>query len=219
MQEALLAREFLESNPSQLTVHGLCALQQGLQNGQLAVFFRNNHFNVVLCQGADLFILVTDQGYLYEPDVVWEQLNDVAGNTQLLTWELRPFQPHAGGVVGTGAMTDSTPAAAGPGAEWEVVGGGGGGGPDTDADFALAMQLQQEEEERARVEENQRRMQAARQAEEHRRREEAQQQMAGATIRPPRPSGPGAGGAGGSSAQGSRPGKKAKDKLGDCCVM
>ena len=40
-----LSQEFL--NTSQLTYHGLAALHEGLQPGALAVFFRNNHFNVL----------------------------------------------------------------------------------------------------------------------------------------------------------------------------
>ena len=39
---------------------------QGLNNNQLAVFFRNNHFNLLHKRDGALYILVTDQGYLYE---------------------------------------------------------------------------------------------------------------------------------------------------------
>ena len=44
-QLACSLQEFL--NTSQLTYHGLAALHEGLQPGALAVFFRNNHFNVL----------------------------------------------------------------------------------------------------------------------------------------------------------------------------
>ena len=44
---ALLSREFLESNPSQLTVFGLASLMEDMVDQQLAIFFRNNHFNVL----------------------------------------------------------------------------------------------------------------------------------------------------------------------------
>jgi hypothetical protein len=40
VREALLVQQFLEGNPSQLTYHGLTALQEGLRPNQLAVFFR-----------------------------------------------------------------------------------------------------------------------------------------------------------------------------------
>ena len=39
---------------------------QGLSDNQLACLFRNNHFNVLLRKGDSLYVLVTDQGYLYE---------------------------------------------------------------------------------------------------------------------------------------------------------
>jgi hypothetical protein len=40
---------------------------QALRPQQLAVFFRNNHFSVLLAHGGALMTLVTDQGYLHEP--------------------------------------------------------------------------------------------------------------------------------------------------------
>ncbi len=43
----LVAEEFLERSASQLTVHGLCELSESLREGQLAVLFRNNHFNTI----------------------------------------------------------------------------------------------------------------------------------------------------------------------------
>lgn len=40
VRDALLVQQFLEGSPSQLTFHGLVALQEGLRPNQLAVFFR-----------------------------------------------------------------------------------------------------------------------------------------------------------------------------------
>ncbi len=40
VRDALLVQQFLEGHPSQLTFHGLVALQEGLRPNQLAVFFR-----------------------------------------------------------------------------------------------------------------------------------------------------------------------------------
>ena len=37
---------------------------------------------------------MTDQGYLYEPDVVWEHLAGVDGDTELVNASFRPFAPH-----------------------------------------------------------------------------------------------------------------------------
>lgn len=70
-------QDFLDSTSSQLTEHGLCALQQGLHPNELAVFFRNNHFNTLFLHKGGLHILVTDQGYEYEK--VLMQANKLQG--------------------------------------------------------------------------------------------------------------------------------------------
>jgi len=149
VHDALLAQQFLDSNPSQLTIYGLASLHDGLHNNQLAVLFRNNHFNVLLKREGGLYILVTDQGYLYEPDIVWEKLSNVDGDTELLRWDLTPFKPH------DHVADESRP---GGGATGHVSGDvdvgsvaqTGGAQCHEDADYALALQLQTEEEERAR---------------------------------------------------------------------
>jgi hypothetical protein len=46
-RDAAVAQSFLESHANQLTVYGLTALHDALRERQLAVFFRNNHFNVI----------------------------------------------------------------------------------------------------------------------------------------------------------------------------
>ena len=123
---ALIAEDFLESNSSQLTYHGITSLQEGLLEGQLAVFFRNNHFNVLLKKRGQLYILVTDQGYQNEAAIVWEQLSAVDNDTEFVGWNFGLFSPHAD--VATGIVD-----------------------PDQeDADFKLAQQLQIEEDARAR---------------------------------------------------------------------
>lgn len=47
MFTALVAEQFLESSASQLTYHGLCELCTQLKEDELAVLFRNNHFNTL----------------------------------------------------------------------------------------------------------------------------------------------------------------------------
>ena len=44
----------------------LLFLLQDLRPNELAVFFRNNHFNAVLMYNNAIHILVTDQGYEFE---------------------------------------------------------------------------------------------------------------------------------------------------------
>ena len=45
---------------------------------QLFVFFRNNHFSTLLKKNGELYLLVTDMGYLRESAVVWERLIEVS---------------------------------------------------------------------------------------------------------------------------------------------
>jgi hypothetical protein len=83
-QEALLVEgpvieAFLTDTASQFTYIGLLSLHHTLKERQLAVFFRNNHFSTVFRMNKTLYNLVTDQGYLDEPAVVWEQLDEIDG--------------------------------------------------------------------------------------------------------------------------------------------
>lgn len=41
-----------------------------------------------------MFLLVTDQGYECEPDIVWERLDSVNGDTTYCTGSFTPFVPH-----------------------------------------------------------------------------------------------------------------------------
>jgi len=116
---SLVAQQFLEESASQLTYHGLCELNSVMKEGQLAVFFRNNHFSTMYKQGASLYLLVTDQGFLNNIDVVWETLENIEGDTVFVNHQLSPVQPDSGA-------------------------GAGGGSPD--GDHLLAMSLQQADE-------------------------------------------------------------------------
>ena len=150
VKSALISKDFLESNSSQLTYYGITSLQETLDEGQLAVFFRNNHFNTLLKKHGQLFILVTDQGYQNEADIVWEQLSAVDNDTEFFGWNFKPFSPHA----------EAAPGFVDPEQE--------------DADFRLAQQLQLEEDarERQRLEEEQRTEQQAQRARKKKERKE-----------------------------------------------
>eukprot|EP00090_Calanus_glacialis_P020217 TRINITY_DN3109_c0_g1_i2.p1 TRINITY_DN3109_c0_g1~~TRINITY_DN3109_c0_g1_i2.p1 ORF type:complete len:509 (-),score=176.69 TRINITY_DN3109_c0_g1_i2:179-1705(-) len=119
VSQSLIAQQFLEESASQLTYHGLCELNTVMKEGQLAVFFRNNHFSTVYKQGANLYLLVTDQGFLHQLDVVWETLENIEGDTVFVDHQLNPVQPDA-------------------------EAGASGGSPDQD--HLLAMSLQKEDE-------------------------------------------------------------------------
>lgn len=87
-----LIRNFLRNNASQLTVYGLFSLQDGLKERELCVFFRNNHFSTMFKLDGELYILATDQGYLNQPDLVWEKLNEVNGDTLFMTGDFKEFK-------------------------------------------------------------------------------------------------------------------------------
>ncbi|XP_077928590.1 ubiquitin carboxyl-terminal hydrolase MINDY-1 isoform X5 [Halichoerus grypus] len=65
--EGLIAEQFLESTAAQLTYHGLCELTAAAKEGELSVFFRNNHFSTMTKHK--------------EEQVVWESLHNVDGDS------------------------------------------------------------------------------------------------------------------------------------------
>ncbi|XP_030042892.1 ubiquitin carboxyl-terminal hydrolase MINDY-1 isoform X2 [Microcaecilia unicolor] len=79
--EGLIAEQFLESTAAQLTYHGLCELMATVKEGELSVFFRNNHFSTMIKHQGHLYLLVTDQGFLQEEKVTWESLHNVEGDS------------------------------------------------------------------------------------------------------------------------------------------
>ncbi|KAK7832721.1 hypothetical protein U0070_026917 [Myodes glareolus] len=87
-----VAEQFLNNTATQLTYHGLCELTSTVQEGELCVFFRNNHFSTMTKHKGQLYLLVTDQGFLTEEKVVWESLHNVDGDGNFCDSEfhLRP---------------------------------------------------------------------------------------------------------------------------------
>ncbi|PRW58319.1 FAM63A-like isoform X2 [Chlorella sorokiniana] len=200
VREALLVQQFLDGHPSQLTFHGLVALQEGLRPNQLAVFFRNNHFSTLFKHEGQLYALVTDEGFQYETDVVWEHICDVSNDTQLVDGQFRPFVPHASHDAARERQ------AAAHDAQWAAA--AATGEHTHDSDLALAMQLQAEEEERVRQEEQRRAAAAARQQEEQRR-QAAQRAAAAQQVLPSQRRQSGSPGGG----------KKKKDKSDSSCSI
>eukprot|EP01119_Soliformovum_irregulare_P002812 TRINITY_DN13073_c0_g1_i1.p1 TRINITY_DN13073_c0_g1~~TRINITY_DN13073_c0_g1_i1.p1 ORF type:complete len:442 (-),score=128.86 TRINITY_DN13073_c0_g1_i1:36-1361(-) len=76
LKEGLEAEKFLEETAGQFTKTGLENLKLILQENQLAVLFRNNHFAAIIKHNDTLFVLLTDSGYLLEP-IIWERLDGV----------------------------------------------------------------------------------------------------------------------------------------------
>ncbi|XP_042327330.1 ubiquitin carboxyl-terminal hydrolase MINDY-2 isoform X1 [Sceloporus undulatus] len=92
VEEGSVAEQFLNNTATQLTYHGLCELTSTVQEGELCVFFRNNHFSTMTKHKGQLYLLVTDQGFLTEDKVVWESLHNVDGDGNFCDSEfhLRP---------------------------------------------------------------------------------------------------------------------------------
>jgi len=79
-----VANAFLTSSGHQLTYHGLEQLHNHLGDDTLCVFFRNNHFATLTKHNGILYLLVTDLGYANTPEIVWEKLDNVEGDTEYM---------------------------------------------------------------------------------------------------------------------------------------
>ncbi|KAJ0104694.1 hypothetical protein Patl1_18651 [Pistacia atlantica] len=140
-QQGELIKNFLKNNASQLTFYGLFCLQDGLKERELCVFFRNNHFSTMFKYDGELYLLATDQGYINQPDLVWEKLNEVNGDTLFMTGNFKEFkvESHAndpwdehGAMASTADYLASIDTAA-------------QAGLDMNSDLQLAIALQQQE--------------------------------------------------------------------------
>jgi hypothetical protein len=108
MRDADAIEVFLNVTASQLTKTGLRQMRERIEEREYVVWFRNNHFSVVTKFDGQLYALVTDQGYLHEPDVVWEGLGgDRDGD--FFDGSFKPFVPH---VEQTSVATEPSVAAA-----------------------------------------------------------------------------------------------------------
>ncbi|XP_073147622.1 uncharacterized protein [Henckelia pumila] len=92
IRQGELIQNFMKNSASQLTIFGLFCLQDKVKERELCVFFRNNHFNTMFKYEGELYILATDQGYINQPDLVWEKLNEVNGDTVFMTGNFKVFK-------------------------------------------------------------------------------------------------------------------------------
>ncbi|CAG5097110.1 Oidioi.mRNA.OKI2018_I69.XSR.g14936.t2.cds [Oikopleura dioica] len=67
-------KEWFTQTGSQATEYGIFEMKSKMKPGEVAILFRNNHFFVVTRQEDTIFSLITDQGYLHSPDLVWEEV-------------------------------------------------------------------------------------------------------------------------------------------------
>lgn len=132
VSEGLISESFLEHTASQLTYHGLCELNGTLQDDQLCVFFRNNHFSTFHKHKDELFLLVTDQGFLTEDRVIWESLRNVEGDGFFVDAEFKSFPLEHRSVAQPAALPPTQQLT------------------QEDQDYLVALSLQEEQENAAR---------------------------------------------------------------------
>jgi len=120
--QAAMVQNFLDRSGHQLTQYGLDVLYEHLKDGQMVVFFRNNHFNTLTKHAGMLYLLVTDFGYAQVSNVVWEKLDVIDGDTEYVNAEFST-SPAAVFQDGGPNMNDD---------------------PRSHSDYHLALQLSQE---------------------------------------------------------------------------
>uniref|UniRef100_A0A8C5PC22 Ubiquitin carboxyl-terminal hydrolase n=1 Tax=Leptobrachium leishanense TaxID=445787 RepID=A0A8C5PC22_9ANUR len=152
VSEGFIAEQFLSGTATQLTYHGLSELTTSLQEGELCVFFRNNHFSTMTKYKGLLYLLVTDQGFLTEENIVWESLDNVDGDGNFCDSEfhLRPpsdpvvvYQGHQDQIdqdylIALSLQQEQQ----NQDIDWEQI-------PEGISDSELAKKLQEEEDRRA----------------------------------------------------------------------
>nr|GMD94297.1 ubiquitin carboxyl-terminal hydrolase MINDY-2 [Ipomoea batatas] len=154
-REGELVRTFLKNSASQLTIYGLFCLRDGLKERELCVFFRNNHFNTMFKFEGELYILATDQGFINQPELVWEKLNEVNGNTEYVTGNFKEFK------VETLASTpwDEQSALASTADYLASIDNAAQGQSSFNSDLQLAIALQQQEFEQQQAQQQNRNQQ------------------------------------------------------------
>ncbi|GAV79646.1 DUF544 domain-containing protein [Cephalotus follicularis] len=136
-----LIRNFLKNSASQLTFYGLFCLQDGLKERELCVFFRNNHFSTMFKYDGELYLLATDQGYITQPDLVWEKLNEVNGDTLFMTGNFKEFKVESH----SNDTWDEQDAVANTADYLASMDSAAHAGFDVNSDLQLAIALQQQE--------------------------------------------------------------------------
>ncbi|XP_040198700.1 ubiquitin carboxyl-terminal hydrolase MINDY-2 isoform X2 [Rana temporaria] len=152
VSEGYVAEQFLNGTATQLTFHGLSELTSTLQEGELCVFFRNNHFSTMTKYKGLLYLLVTDQGFLTEENIVWESLHNVDGDGNFCDsdFHLRPPTDPETVYQGQQDQIDQDYLMAlslqqeqqNQDIDWEQI-------PEGISDLELAKKLQEEEDRRA----------------------------------------------------------------------
>jgi len=131
----MLIKDFFDRTASQISYEGLLALHETVRERQLAVFFRNSHFNTMLKYEGKLYLLCTDIAFATS-HLCWERFDEVDGDTEYVDAD---FQVTPEGGI---SAEDAAAIAAVEAAEVAAV---SGGPPPGDADAQLAWQMMQED--------------------------------------------------------------------------
>mmetsp|Transcript_9469 Transcript_9469/g.14279 ORF Transcript_9469/g.14279 Transcript_9469/m.14279 type:complete len:578 (+) Transcript_9469:85-1818(+) len=130
-QDGSMVEAFLSDTSMQLTYSGLTELHSHVKEGNMCVFFRNNHFATLTKHEGMLYLLVTDLGYANVREVVWEKLDEINGDTEYADQDFVKTQPRA-----------NVNAASGPSLSPEQL---LAQSSTAEADFQLALQLSRNE--------------------------------------------------------------------------
>jgi len=81
-QRKCLARSFLLETSSQLTAHGLFRLHEVVNEAEVCVLFRNNHFATITKHNGKIYLLVTDRGLVNDcRRCYWQSLSTLDGDS------------------------------------------------------------------------------------------------------------------------------------------
>ena len=105
IEEGDAIAKWLNDTQNQLTSDGIIHLNSTLQNLDLAVLFRNNHFSVLHKRNESLFALVTDVGFK-NTGVMWESIDQLDGDTLYLDSSFCSIRPDHQRTSSTPAETD-----------------------------------------------------------------------------------------------------------------
>ncbi|XP_054572169.1 ubiquitin carboxyl-terminal hydrolase MINDY-2 isoform X3 [Eptesicus fuscus] len=82
VSEGFVAEQFLNNTATQLTYHGLCELTSTVQEGELCVFFRNNHFST-MTKYKDYLMALSLQQEQQSQEITWEQAPEGISDLEL----------------------------------------------------------------------------------------------------------------------------------------
>ncbi|KAG8781519.1 hypothetical protein FRC12_021830 [Ceratobasidium sp. 428] len=148
IQDAFLVRDFLETNPTQLTYHGLESLFSDMHARELVCLFRNSHLGVLYKRVDEhgqesLWTLVTDANFANEGAIAWESLCDIDGSGSVFVdSRFRPASTAGGDYAGQTADQALREQAQVEALATEA----------SDYEIARRLQAEEEEHERRRLE-------------------------------------------------------------------